>query len=162
MNRELSPGGCQTTLSQVESGCFEAVDDVSFSARGPDPAEFAAAVLRMDIEHYRHPSTEAELVFFDRAIPDALCFLHDLDLLSLAEAEEYLSDFPYFHQVFVPPPWEAIYTTDTERDQTFAEAVRVHRRASDWYSTLGYELVELPLASIDERCEFMLQRLRVS
>jgi predicted ATPase len=131
------------------------------SAR-PDPAEFAAAVLRMDIEHYRHLSTDAELVFFDRAIPDALCMLDDVDLLSLAEAEEYVSGFPYFHQVFVPPPWEAIYTTDSERDQTFAEAVRVHRRASDWYSALGYELIELPLASIEQRCEFVLRRLGVS
>jgi len=130
------------------------------SAR-PDPAEFAAAILHMDIEHYRRASTEAESVFFDRAIPDALCMLHDLDRLSLAEAEEYVSDFPYFRQVFVPPPWEKIYTTDSERDQTFAEAVRVHRRASEWYTALGYELIELPLASIDQRCEFVLQWLRV-
>lgn len=42
------------------------------SAR-PDPAEFATATLRMDIERYRQVPTEADLVFFDRAIPEAFC-----------------------------------------------------------------------------------------
>jgi len=114
------------------------------SSARPDPAEFASAILRMDIERYREASTWPGPVFFDRAIPDALCMLHDLDLLSMAVVSRTLLDFPYCGHVFVAPPWEAIYTTDGERDQEFAHAVRVHRRASDWYRALGFELIELP------------------
>jgi predicted ATPase len=131
------------------------------SAR-PDPAAFATATLRMDIERYRQAPTDADLVFFDRAIPDALCMLNDLGLLSMAEARQSVLDFPYFRQVFVAPPWEEIYTTDNERDQRFTESVRVHRCASDWYGALGFELIELPRVSVEQRCEFVLQRLRGS
>ena len=101
-------------------------------------------------------------MFFDRAIPDALCMLNDLGLLSMAEAGQSVLDFPYFRQVFVAPAWEEIYTTDNERDQRFAESVRVYRRASEWYGALGFELIELPRVSVEHRCEFVLQRLRVS
>ncbi len=129
------------------------------SAR-PDPAEFATATLRMDIERYRQAPTQVSLVFFDRAIPDALCMLNDLGLLSIAEARQSLLSFPYFPRVFVAPPWEEIYTTDNERDQRFVEAVRVHRCAIDWYGALGFELIELPRVSVEQRCDFVLQRLQ--
>ena len=131
------------------------------SAR-PDPREFATTILRMDIAQYRQASTEADLVFFDRAIPDALCMLNDLGLVSMAEAGQSVLDFPYCRQVFVAPPWEEIYTIDSERDQRFDESVRVHRRASDWYEALGFELIDVPRVSVEQRCDFVLQRLRVS
>ena len=101
-------------------------------------------------------------MFFDRAIPDALCMLNELGLLSMTEAGQSVLDFPYFRQVFVAPPWEEIYTTDNERDQRFAESVRVHRCARDWYGALGFELIELPPVSVEQRCDFVLQRLRVT
>jgi hypothetical protein len=38
-----------------------------------------------------------------------------------------------FHRpVFVLPPWEAIYTNDAERDQTYAEAVVVYEKLLRW------------------------------
>jgi len=131
------------------------------SAR-PAPAEFAAAILRMDIERYREAPTGSIVVFFDRAIPDALCMLNDLGLLTLAEARRSVADFPYFRQVFVAPPWPEIYRTDSERDQPFAIAVRVHRRASEWYATLGFDLIELPRVSTAARVDFVLQQLRTT
>jgi predicted ATPase len=72
------------------------------SAR-PDPADFATAMLRMDIERYRQVPTEANPVFFDRAIPGALCMLNDLGLLLMAKVGQSVLDFPYYRQVFVAP-----------------------------------------------------------
>ena len=167
------PGAGKTTLLTALAGRgYACVHDSAraiiqdrlrrgLSAR-PDPAEFATAILRMDIERYRQVPAGADLVFFDRAIPDALCMLNDLGLLSLADAGRSVLDFPYIRQVFVAPPWEEIYTTDNERDQRFSESVRVHRCASDWYGALGFELIELPCVSVEQRCDFVLQRLRVS
>ncbi len=165
------PGAGKTTLLTALAGRGHAVVHDSARAvihdrvrRGlsarPDPATFAAAILRMDVERYRQAPTAADLVFFDRAIPDALGMLHDLGLLSVEEAGQSVSRFPYFRQVFLAPPWEEIYTTDNERDQRFAESVRVHRRASDWYRALGFELIELPCVSVEQRCEFVLDQLR--
>jgi predicted ATPase len=166
------PGAGKTTLltALAGRGCACVHDSAraiiqdrlrrGLSAR-PDPAEFATAILRMDVERYRQAPTEADLVFFDRAIPDALCMLNDLGLLSIAEARQSIWDYPYFRQVFMAPPWEEIYTTDNERDQRFADSARVHRRASEWYSALGFELIQLPRVSVEQRCEFVLQQLRV-
>jgi predicted ATPase len=132
-----------------------------WSAR-PDAPQFAAAILRMDVAQYRQAPIDVPLVFFDRAIPDALCMLNDVGLLSMAEAEQRVTHFPYCRQVFVAPPWQDIYETDRERDQTFAHAIAVHRRAAGWYAALGFELIELPRVPVDERCDFVLERLRIT
>lgn len=125
----------------------------------PEPPEFAYDVLRMDIDHYRAISADDKLVFFERGIPDALGALTHLGLLTAADTGRYLAEFPYSRRVLVLPPWEQIYTTDDERDQTFGESVRVHAAVRDWYTRCGYELIEVPRMSVDERCEFVLRTL---
>ena len=125
----------------------------------PSPAEFANEILRLDLERYRSVSTAADRIFFDRGIPDALCMLDELGLLKPKDLERYLSHYPYYRRVFVAPPWEAIYKTDAERDQSFPESVRVHDTLCVWYVRCGFELVEVPRAPLEERCEFVLRTL---
>jgi predicted ATPase len=125
----------------------------------PEPPEFAYDVLRMDIDHYRALPAEDKFVFFERGIPDALGLLAHLGLLTSADTGRYLSEFPYSRSVLVLPPWEEIYTTDDERDQTFSESVRVHAAVCDWYARCGYDLIEVPRMPVDERCEFVLRTL---
>src|SRR5262245_25734371 len=55
------------------------------------------------------------------------------------------------------PPWEAIYQTDAERDQTFAEAVRVCESLRTWYARWGYAPVEVHRNAIDQRVNLILQ-----
>jgi hypothetical protein len=55
-----------------------------------------------------------------------------------------LAEYEFHRSVFVLPPWESIYTTDAERDQSFAEAVAVHARIVEWYTACGYVLHEVP------------------
>jgi len=57
------------------------------------------------------------------------------------------------------PPWEAIYQTDSKRDQTFAEAVQVFEELRTWYARWGYEPVEVPRMAIDHRVTFILQTI---
>jgi predicted ATPase len=57
------------------------------------------------------------------------------------------------------PPWEEIYATDSERDHTFAHAVNVHTAVTAWYRNCGYDLVEVPRGTVQERCDFILQRV---
>jgi predicted ATPase len=128
------------------------------SAR-PPPREFARQALRLDIERYRSVLPGSGRAFFDRAIPDALGLLDDLGLLSAEELARHLAAYPYFPKVFVLPPWRQIYRQDEERDQSFAESVRVHDRLRQWYERCGYELVSVPCATVEERCEFVLDAL---
>ena len=74
-----------------------------------------------------------------------------------AEIEENLRRYPYNRMVFLLPPWPAIYRTDGERDQTFAEAVRICELVRAWYEQCGYELREVPFAALSERVEYILR-----
>ena len=58
------------------------------------------------------------------------------------------------------PPWLEIYSTDNVRKQTWAEAVRTHDVMVEAYRSCGYELVELPRVSAEERAEFVMARMK--
>lgn len=57
-------------------------------------------------------------------------------------------------------PWEAIYRTDRERKQDFAEAVRTYGVMLDVYQDYGYRTVELPQTSPEARAQFVVDRLQ--
>ena len=125
----------------------------------PAPLEFAQAILRQDIQQYGEQASASGLVFFERGVVDALCMLHELGALQDNELRAFLSAYPYHRQVFLFPPWEAIYATDAERDQTFAETARVYRAASEWYQRCGYDVLEVPRIGVGERYAYILQAL---
>jgi predicted ATPase len=57
--------------------------------------------------------------------------------------------------VFLAPPWPAIFGQDEERKQSIAEAEATCDAMVEVYSSLGYELLVLPLIPVDERIEFV-------
>jgi predicted ATPase len=66
-----------------------------------------------------------------------LCLLDQQQALAPGQVAEYVRSFPYNEVVLLMPPWEAIYRTDSERDQTFAEAVEVFEGLRRWYARWG-------------------------
>jgi hypothetical protein len=55
---------------------------------------------------------------------------------------------------------EATKTTATmKRDHTFEHAESVNRIALEWYRRCGYQVLEVPMVSVDERCTFVVQAL---
>ena len=164
------PGSGKTTLLQALAlrGYPVAADSPRSIIRArrsrsltPRPArrEFAEAVLRQDIRQYDELAGRPGPVFFERGVVDALGMLHELGDLEEPELQSLLAAYPYHHQVFLFPPWEAIYATDDERDQTFAEAERVCHATSGWYRRCGYALIEVPRAPVAERCAHVLKVL---
>jgi len=125
----------------------------------PDPYVFAREVLRIDIENFVHHAASQVPVFFERGVLDAVCGLNRITPLSDSELRDWLSNYRYFSKVFVLPPWKAIYVNDAERDHTFEHAESVNRITQEWYRRCGYQVVEVPIVSIDERCTFVLQVL---
>jgi len=125
----------------------------------PDPKAFAAGILNRDIERYQDARSREGILFFDRSILDALGMLDQIGQLSAPERDRYLTEYPYHRQVFLLPPWEAIYQTDSERDQTFPQSVRVHDGLREWYLRCGYEIVSVPPGPVADRCDFVLQTL---
>jgi predicted ATPase len=125
----------------------------------PDPYSFAQEALRMDMENFVHHAASPGPVFFERGVLDALCGLDHITPLSESELNMWLSRYQYFPTVFVLPPWKAIYENDAERDHTFEHAESVNRIAQEWYRRCGYQVLEVPMVSVDERCTFVLQAL---
>jgi len=164
------PGAGKTTvLERLGQRGFSIVPEVARGiiaerkARGlsprPPPEAFAREIVDKDIERYESSGSDADVLFFDRGLLDSLGMLTSLGLLSESERAEYLVRYPYHDTVFMFPPWQAIYRTDAERDQTFEEAVLVFESMCRWCDLCGYGCKTVPQGSVDERCDFILQSL---
>jgi predicted ATPase len=85
--------------------------------------------------------------------------VQEVSPMPVVELQALLDAYRFHNQVFVLPPWEAIYVTDAERDHSYAHAVRVHSQLVSWYRTCGYELCEVPRLSAPERARHVVQVL---
>lgn len=124
-----------------------------------DAASFAREILHSDIEQYRAATDHDGITFFDRGVLDALYMLDLESALSRNEIARLVQAFPYNATVFILPPWEVIYGTDSERDQTFEESVAVFEGMKRWYSQWGYETVEVPRTGLEARVSFILDQV---
>jgi predicted ATPase len=161
------PGAGKTTLlAELAANGYPTVEESARAiiaerlARGlsrrPDAITFAQEILRRDIDKYVNRPRTSKWVFFDRGLIEALCMLHEASPLHAAELERMLASYPFHGTVFVLPPWEAIYASDAERDQSFAEAVEVHAKVVRWYRWCGFVLDEVPRLPVAERAEHVL------
>jgi len=64
--------------------------------------------------------------------------------------------FRYHHRVFIAPPWPEIFALDAERKQSFEVARATYEAMIETYSGLGYDLIKLPLESVEKRMKFLL------
>ena len=125
----------------------------------PNASEFVHETLRMDIENFVQHAATIGHVFFDRSVLDSLCSLDRLTPLNERELRMWLATYHYYPKVFLLPPWQAIYTNDTERDHTFEHAEWVNSITQEWYRRCRYQLIEVPKVSVAERCTYVLQAL---
>ena len=125
----------------------------------PDLLAFVNEILQRDIEQYNAQPPTSAWVFFDRSLIDALGMLQEAGALPAGELTAMLAAYPFHPTVFVLPPWEAIYVTDAERDQSFADAVAVHHKVVRWYRSCGYRLDEVPCRPVADRATHVLRVL---
>ncbi|TOH88426.1 AAA family ATPase, partial [Vibrio parahaemolyticus] len=68
-------------------------------------------------------------------------------------------ELDYCRKVFIFPPWKDIYENDAERKQDFNEAVATYHEMVNAYTKFGYDLIEVPKASVKERVQFIVGKL---
>ena len=96
-------------------------------------------------------------MFLDRGLGDVATMPCNAALNArIVEAGRVLR---YEGPIFRAPPWRAIYRQDTERVQTWDDAIASDAAVCAGWRSLGYELVDLPCASVEERADFVLARL---
>jgi predicted ATPase len=122
-----------------------------------DTQLFFETIMTWDIRSYREAEATDGLVFFDRGIPDMAGGYAMLGLDVPAHVNAAIAAFRYHPVVFLAPPWREIYTTDTERKQSFAEAGRTCEAMATAYTEAGYDLTRLPLVPLAERVRFVLE-----
>lgn len=154
---ELRSRGCRV-VGKSARAVIEARLTAGLSPR-PPPLEFAQALLRLDIEKHQQHAHSTGLVFYDRSAVEALGILDDAAPLPEKKLASELAAYLYHPQVFVLPPWQEIYVNDAARDQSFSDAVQVHKAIMSWYDRCGYDMIEVPKLSVAERGDFVLQVL---
>ncbi|AOJ69604.1 MULTISPECIES: AAA family ATPase [Burkholderia] len=121
-----------------------------------DRAAFAELMLGWEMRSHHLARRARGPVFFDRGVPDVIGYLTLSALPVPAHLAAAAERFRYCRDVFIAPPWPEIYVQDAERKQDYAQAVRTYDTMVDTYAACGYRLIELPRASVDERCRFVL------
>jgi predicted ATPase len=127
-----------------------------------DPLSFARDILDRDMDKYRRHRTATHWVFFDRSAVEAIGMVHEAKPLPSSELQALLGTCTFHPLVFVLPPWEDIYTTDAQRDQSFEQAIAVHDKVVRWYAACGYRMHEVPRLPAEQRAAHVLQVLGVN
>lgn len=120
-----------------------------------DRSAFAELMLGCELRSWREASALSGITLFDRGVPDVVGYLTLSGLTVPQHVRNAAALFRYNRRVFIAPPWQAIFGQDTERRQTWEEAEATYHVMVDVYSALDYELVDLPLATIEDRARFV-------
>jgi predicted ATPase len=125
-----------------------------------DTRRYSEIMLERSIAGFLQNAAIPEIGFCDRGVPDTLGYLRLIGLQDLdAPAAAASMSYRYARTVFAAPPWREIYVTDTERKQSFAEAIKTYDTVVRVYEELGYRIAELPRSTAEERADFVLQNL---
>ncbi len=118
---------------------------------------FAEVMLSWEMRSYHLAEQASGVVFFDRGLPDVIGYLRLIGLDVPEHMQRAVERFRYNRRVFIAPPWEEIFESDRERKQDFEEAVRTYESMVATYTACGYELVEIPRVSVEERVQCILE-----
>lgn len=126
------------------------VDDI----RGHQ-TEFQRGVLEMQIEQ-ENALSPADVVFLDRAIPDALAYYRFLYLPLDKMLTDALAKVSY-KKVFILDPLPLV--TDYARTEGESEQIRLDALLNEVYHSLPFPVVHVPALPPDERVDFILENL---
>jgi predicted ATPase len=116
-------------------------------------ADRCAERMRADWER----AAPGRVTFYDRAWPDIPAYLRRAGLPLDFGVEA--SRCAYDRHVIYAPLWPKIYTQDTERPQTWEEAMELDAALRMVYREEGYNLHELPRTSPAERVAWVQQQV---
>lgn len=116
---------------------------------------FQLGVLDMQIEQEASLRPE-DVVFLDRAIPDALAYYHFLKLKPDRKLLRAMADVSY-KKIFILDCLPLV--RDYARQEDEAAQEMIHRVLTEVYESLPFPIVRVPVLSAEERADFILQNL---
>lgn len=101
----------------------------------------------------------SEIIFFDRGIPDIHAYMNYIGV-DYPKSYHLKSSYYIYDYVFLMPPWEQIYITDSERYESFEQALAIHNHLERVYKKLNYNIIEVPFGTVEERANFILDKIK--
>ena len=126
------------------------VDDVRKNQK-----EFQLGILDMQIEQEKALSPD-DLVFLDRAIPDALAYYHFLNLPEDEKLLEALHTVAY-KKVFILDCLPLVQDYTRREDETAQK--KIHAMLIEVYEALPFPTIRIPVLQPEERVDFILKTL---
>lgn len=120
---------------------------------------FMTALLERSLMDYHQAQSLTGPVFFDRAVPECLAWMRQMQLPIPPALVQAAGRCIYAPQVFVAEPWAEIYARTAERPFAFERAVRSFDATVAAYAEAGYRLCVLPRVPVAERVAFVLDQL---
>ncbi|MAZ72584.1 MAG: ATPase [Flavobacteriaceae bacterium] len=127
-----------------------------------DPIRFSQKLMEGRLQQFRNASNyKTDYLFYDRGLPDIPIYM---DYLGTHYPDYFTNtciDNKY-NNVFLLPPWEAIYKQDNERYESFEIAKALYLYLKKGYKNFGYTLTEVPIGSVKTRKNFIIETLQKS
>lgn len=158
---ELSRYGFQIVPEEARRIIQEQIGKEGNGLPWKDKELYAKLMLQASVKTYKETSLcpHFESIFFDRGILDAFCYL-EMEHISLSEDLDTIARENRYHQnAFILPPWQEIYKTDSERKQSWDEALSTFYKMKETYLKYNYEIIEIPKDSPINRCKFILDKI---
>ncbi len=125
------------------------------------PLLFSEKLLEGRTLQFMDAAKEPEnAVFLDRGLPDVLAYM---DYIGDAYPKRF-TEICKSHQydcAFVLAPWQEIFTSDSERYENFEQATEIHHHLFETYKRFGYQLIDVPFGSIENRTDFVIDSLNL-
>jgi predicted ATPase len=123
------------------------------------PLLFSELLLEGRIKQFYNAQNEAHnVVFIDRGIPDVLAYMHYIGDSYPASFDVACKEHTY-SKIFILPPWEEIYISDDARYENFEQAKLIHSHLIETYKNYGYDLIEVPKDTMENRIHFILNTI---
>jgi predicted ATPase len=154
--RELERRGVSCVPEAARQIIQEQVSSGGDAVPWMNTKRYASLMLERSIQDYLDHARTERVTFFDRGILDTIGYMRLIGLHLPEEIYRRAIGCRCNAKVFFASPWLEIYATDSERKQTFEEAVAVDRLLREVYAEHGYEIVDIPQTTVEKRADFVL------
>ena len=123
------------------------------------PLLFSEKLLEGRLNQYLEAKEyKSDHIFIDRGLPDVVAYMDYFDT-NYPEIFNKTCQNNRYDLIFILPPWKEIYISDNERYESYEEALKISSYLYSTYRRYGYDPIEVPKLSVEERTSFILDKI---
>lgn len=106
-----------------------------------------------------HSIPKEKMCFLDRSIVDLIGYMRFAGKEPPLEYTEWICKARYSKKVFYMPIWKDIFENDVQRKESIEEAMEIDKNLRKAYLDLGFNLIEIPRSTINNRVDFIVDNM---